>query len=48
MPGTVNPVIKVVGDVGETIAVIAGLFGSADHKPVPVAAIVAVENWHVV
>ena len=44
MPGSVKPVISVVGDVGVTMTVVAGLPAKAVHVPVPVAAILAVEN----
>jgi hypothetical protein len=40
----VNPLILVVGEVGVAITVVAGLLAIAVHVPVPVAAIVAVEN----
>ena len=43
VPATVKPLIDVVGDVGATNAVIAGLLTIAVHVPIPVAAIVAVE-----
>ena len=44
VPGSVNPVISVVGDVGLTMTVTAGLFDNADQVPLPVAFIFAVEN----
>ena len=39
-PGTVKPLMPVVGDAGEVMTVAAGLVDSVVHVPVPVAAMV--------
>jgi hypothetical protein len=44
MPARVKPLMTVVGEVGLTMVVMAGSLPIAVHVPVPVAAIVAVEN----